>query len=89
MAPKFVLFNNLETPIPRSDGRMLFASGMVDPEGGRPPHRRRGGGGGGEGGESGSHHALGLRLGLGGRGRARRLINRTFPIARCFRKPSR
>ncbi len=37
MAPKFVLFNNLETPIPRSDGRMLFASGMADPEGGRPP----------------------------------------------------
>ncbi len=71
---------------------MLFASGMADPEGGRPPgqpvplaHRRRGRGGG----ESGSHHALGLRLGLGGRGRARRLINRTFPIARCFRKPSR
>lgn len=47
MAPKFVLFNNLETPIPRSDGRMLFASGMADPEGGRPLHRRRGGGGAG------------------------------------------
>ena len=47
MAPKFVLFNNLETPIPRSDGRMLFASGMADPEGGRPPSPEAGGRGGG------------------------------------------